>query len=88
MWPICPLFLKINYWVCISEDSLLDASSDEAPINSLQTLFSHASVQGIGHILDTLHVCSEFQLTLIPVLNRRIRIPWIHYRFGSTPAYR
>ena len=37
-------------------------------MNSLQTLFSHASVQGIGHILDTLHICSEFQLTLVPVL--------------------
>jgi hypothetical protein len=35
----------------------------------MQTQFSHASVQGIGHILDTLHVCSEFQLTLIPVLS-------------------
>jgi acetoin utilization protein AcuB len=53
----------------INEDSLLDASADDATMNSLQTLFSHASVQGIGHILDTLHVCSEFQLTLVPVLS-------------------
>jgi acetoin utilization protein AcuB len=52
----------------IDEDSLLDAASDETTMNSLQTLYSHASVQGIGHILDTLHICSEFQLTLIPVL--------------------
>jgi acetoin utilization protein AcuB len=54
---------------CISEDNLLDASSDEAPISSLQAFFSQVSVQGIAHILDTLHVCSEFQLSLIPVLN-------------------
>ena len=53
----------------LNEDSLLDAPSDEALISSLQTIFSHASVQGIGHILDTLHVCSEFQLTLVPVLS-------------------
>jgi acetoin utilization protein AcuB len=52
----------------IDEDSLLDAPSDDSSMNSLQTLFSHASVQGIGHILDTLHICSEFQLTLVPVL--------------------
>ena len=52
----------------IDEDSLLDAPSDDTPMNSMQTLFSHASVQGIGHILDTLHICSEFQLTLVPVL--------------------
>jgi CBS domain-containing protein len=53
----------------INEDSLLDAPSDEATVSSLQTLFSHASVQSVGHILDTLHVCSEFQLTLVPVLS-------------------
>jgi acetoin utilization protein AcuB len=53
----------------IHEDSLLDAPSDEAPISSLQSYFSQASVQGIGHVLDTLHVCSEFQLTLIPVVS-------------------
>jgi acetoin utilization protein AcuB len=53
----------------ISEDLLLDASGDDQTLGSLQTQFSHASVQNVGHILDTLHVCSEFQLTLIPVLN-------------------
>ncbi len=53
----------------IHEDSLLDAPSDEEPISSLQAFFSQASVQGIGHILETLHVCSEFQLTLVPVIS-------------------
>jgi CBS domain-containing protein len=53
----------------ITEDSLLDAPSDDITLGTLQTLFSHASVQSVGHILDTLHVCSEFQLTLIPVLS-------------------
>ncbi len=53
----------------ISEENLLDAPSEDALIGSLQAQFSHASVQGIGHMLDTLHVFSEFQLTLIPVLS-------------------
>ena len=54
---------------CISEDILLDAASDEVPISSLQAFFSQVSVQSVAHILDTLHICSEFQLTLIPVLS-------------------
>ena len=54
---------------CVSEDNLLDAATDEAPVGSLQAFFSQVSVQGSAHILDTLHICSEFQLTLIPVLS-------------------
>jgi acetoin utilization protein AcuB len=54
----------------IHEDSLLDAPSEDEPISLLQTFFSQASVQAIGHMLDTLHVCSEFQLTLVPVLTQ------------------
>jgi CBS domain-containing protein len=53
----------------IDEDSLLDIPTEDTHMNSLQTLFSHASVQGVGHVLDTLHICSEFQLTLVPVLS-------------------
>jgi acetoin utilization protein AcuB len=53
----------------INEDSLLDAPSEDGPVSQLSAFFTQASVQGIGHILDTLHVCSEFQLTLVPVLN-------------------
>jgi len=63
-----PVVLENKLLGIISEDLLLDAMDDQA-LSSLQTQFSHASVQSVGHILDTLHVCSEFQLTLIPVLN-------------------
>jgi acetoin utilization protein AcuB len=52
----------------IHEDSLLDAMSDEELLGSLEPLFIPTSVQGIGHMLDSLHLCSEFQLSLIPVL--------------------
>ena len=63
-----PVVLENKLLGIISEDLLLDAMDDQI-LSSLQTQFSHASVQSVGHILDTLHVCSEFQLTLIPVLN-------------------
>jgi CBS domain-containing protein len=63
-----PVVSENKFLGCISEDNLLDAASDEAPISSLQSFFSQVSVQGVAHILDTLHICSEFQLTLISVL--------------------
>lgn len=63
-----PVVSENKFVGCISEDNLLDAASDEASISSLQAFFSQVSVQGGAHILDTLHICSEFQLTLIPVL--------------------
>jgi acetoin utilization protein AcuB len=53
----------------ISEDELLDAASEQDPVSGLQAFFSHASVSAVAHILDTLHLCNEFQLTLVPVLN-------------------
>jgi acetoin utilization protein AcuB len=55
---------------CISEDSLLDAASDNEPLGRMQAFFSQASVQGTAHMLYTLHVCTEFQLTLIPVIGQ------------------
>lgn len=63
-----PVVLDNKLLGIISEDTLEDALSEKELLNSMQPLFSHASVQGVGHLLDTLHVCSEFQLTLIPVL--------------------
>lgn len=53
----------------VSEDNLLDAPSDDAPVSSLQALYSHASVQGVAHVLESVHICSEFQMSMIPVLN-------------------
>jgi predicted transcriptional regulator len=54
----------------LSEDILLNASSDNLPLNRLQSLFSGAAVQGANHILDTVHLLSDFNLTLIPVINK------------------
>lgn len=53
---------------CVTEDNLLDAK-DDSKLIELQASFSRAAVQGDNHILETLHICSEFQLSLIPVLN-------------------
>ena len=52
----------------VSEESLLDADSDDEPLSKRQAFFGHASVQGVAHILYTLHVFTEFQLSLIPVV--------------------
>ena len=51
----------------ISEDTLMDASDDEL-LGPKQPFFSQTAVQGVAHMLYTLHICSEFQLTLIPVI--------------------
>jgi CBS domain-containing protein len=51
----------------ISEDTLMDASDDELLVMK-HAFFSQASVQGVAHMLYTLHICTEFQLTLIPVI--------------------
>jgi hypothetical protein len=40
------------------------------PLNRLQASFSGASVQGVNHILETIHLMNEFNLTLIPVINK------------------
>ncbi len=64
-----PVVLENRLLGSVSEDNLLDVPSDDVQISTLQPFFIHASVQGIGHILDSVHICSEFQLSLIPVLN-------------------
>jgi acetoin utilization protein AcuB len=52
----------------ISEDDLLDAASEDEPLSTRQGFFSKSSVPGVAHMLYTLHVCSEFHLTLVPVI--------------------
>ena len=54
----------------VSEDILLNAGSDDMPLNLLQTSFSGAAVQGINHILETVQVLTEFNLSLVPVINK------------------
>ncbi len=54
----------------VSEDILLNASSDNMPLNRLQSSFSGAAVQGVNHILESIQVMNEFNLTLLPVINK------------------
>ncbi len=54
----------------VSEDLLLNASSDNMPLNRLQSSFSGAAVQGVNHILESIQVMNEFNLTLLPVINK------------------
>jgi acetoin utilization protein AcuB len=53
---------------CVTEDNLMDAN-DDSKLIGLQSSFSLASVQAESHILETLHICSEFNLSLLPVIN-------------------
>ena len=54
----------------VSEDSLLNAASEGLTLTRLQAAFSGAAVQGASHILETIQVLNEFNLTLIPVINK------------------
>jgi acetoin utilization protein AcuB len=54
----------------VSEDILLNASSDNMPLNRLQSSFSGAAVQGANHILESIQLMNEFNLTLLPVINK------------------
>lgn len=53
----------------VSEESLLNAPSDELPLNLLKAAFSGAAVQAGHHIIETVQVLTEFNLTLVPVIN-------------------
>lgn len=54
----------------ISEESLLNAASESIPLSRMQSSFSGAAVQSLNHILETIHVLNEFNLSLIPVINK------------------
>ncbi|MDP4130983.1 MAG: CBS domain-containing protein [Bacteroidota bacterium] len=54
----------------ISEDSLLNATSDTMPLHRLQPFLSGAAVQGANHILETVHLMNEFNLSVVPVINK------------------
>ncbi len=64
-----PVILDDKLLGTISEDSLLNADSENMQLNLLQSSFSGAAVQGVNHILETIHVLNEFNLTLIAVIN-------------------
>lgn len=53
----------------ISEESLLNAASESMPLSRMQPSFSGAAVQGGSHILETIHVLNEYNLSLVPVVN-------------------
>ena len=54
----------------VSEDMLLNAGSEEMTLEALRPSFSGAAVQGANHILETLQILNEFNLTLIPVIDK------------------
>jgi CBS domain-containing protein len=64
-----PVILDHKLLGIVSEESLLNAASDNLPLDRLRSSFSGAAVQGSNHIISTVHILSEFNLTLIPVIN-------------------
>jgi predicted transcriptional regulator len=65
-----PVTLDHKLLGMVSEDSFLNADAEDIPIDLLRSSFSAAAVQGGDHILETLQVFNEFNLTLIPVINK------------------
>jgi CBS domain-containing protein len=65
-----PVILDQKLLGIISEDSLLNSESDSMPLTRLQSSFSGAAVQGSNHIIETIQLLNEFNLTLVPVINK------------------
>ena len=52
----------------VSEDSLLNAIDDEAPLTQLQQEFSKIAVRAGTHFIEAIQFVNEYNLTVIPVV--------------------
>jgi len=52
----------------VSEDSLLNAIDDEAPLTQLQQEFSMIAVRAGTHFIEAIQFVNEYNLTVIPVV--------------------
>ena len=64
-----PVISEDIYLGLISEEGLLDAESEKAPIESLQAHFLHASVNENEHFLNAVNCSNQFDTTVVPVIN-------------------
>lgn len=64
-----PIVDAEKYIGIISEDDLLQADNDHAPLESLQQSFGSASVKGDEHFLKAVQVAVENGLSVVPVIN-------------------
>jgi len=65
-----PIVTEDKYIGLISEDTLLNAPDDDIPLTQLQHEFSTISVHAATHFLEAVQVVNEYNLTVIPVVNK------------------
>jgi CBS domain-containing protein len=64
-----PVVAEDKYLGMISEDDLLDAEDDKAPMELLQEHFVNAAVHDNEHFLTAVNCCNQFDTTMVPVIN-------------------
>lgn len=64
-----PVVAEEKYLGMISEDDLLDAEDDKAPMELMQEHFVDAAVHDNEHFLTAVNCCNQFDTTMVPVIN-------------------
>ena len=64
-----PVVAEDKYLGMISEDDLLDAEDDKAPMELMQEHFVNAAVHDNEHFLTAVNCCNQFDTTMVPVIN-------------------
>ncbi len=54
----------------VSEDNLLNAPDTEMPLSAIQATFSKISVQANAYFIEAIQFVNEFNLTVIPVVDK------------------
>ncbi len=64
-----PVVAEDKYLGMISEEDLLDAEDDKAPMELMQEHFVNAAVHDNEHFLTAVNCCNQFDTTMVPVIN-------------------
>lgn len=64
-----PVIAEDKYLGMISEDDLLDAEDEKAPMELMQEHFINAAVHDNEHFLTAVNCCNQFDTTMVPVIN-------------------
>jgi len=64
-----PVIENFHLLGIIDENSLLDSENTNEPVRTLEKHFKKIFILGHQHVYELMKLLSEFQLTLIPVLN-------------------
>ncbi|MBS1621783.1 MAG: CBS domain-containing protein [Bacteroidetes bacterium] len=69
-----PVVEADKYIGIVSEEDLLQADNDHAPLSSLQQSFANISVQGEQHFLKAIRVATDNALSVLPVVEEENEI--------------